>query len=109
MHSKPQKRTAERLTCRESWKSCLPAKTEARTRMPPPFLQPSCALRSRFEAGLKGPEQVKLDAGNQRQGRRHHWGFGKALGHGFRVAPVLGGDINSDRLRKITNHYLATK
>ena len=36
-------------------------------------------------------------------------GFGKALGHGFRVAPVLGGDINSDRLRKITNHYLATK
>src|SRR5438552_16982236 len=50
MHSKPQKRTAERLTCRESWKSCLPAKTKARARMPPPFLQPSCALRSRFEA-----------------------------------------------------------
>src|SRR5205814_7172772 len=50
MHSKPQKRTAERLICREGWKSCLPAKTKARARMPPPFLQPSCALRSRFEA-----------------------------------------------------------
>src|SRR5947199_114837 len=50
MHSKPQKRTAEGLTCRESWKSSLPAKTKARAGMPPPFLQPSCALRSRFEA-----------------------------------------------------------
>src|SRR5207245_10072494 len=50
MHSKPQKRTAERLTCSESWKNCLPAKTKARARMPPLFLQPSCALRSRFEA-----------------------------------------------------------
>src|SRR2546430_16827703 len=50
MHSKPQKRTAERLICREGWKSCLPAKTKARARMPPPFLQPSCALRSRSEA-----------------------------------------------------------
>src|SRR6266536_1511560 len=50
MHSKPQKRTAERLICRESWKSCLPAKTKARARMPPPFLQPSCVLPSRFEA-----------------------------------------------------------
>src|SRR5205823_5544273 len=50
MHSKPQKRTAERLICRESWKSCLPAKTKARARMQPLFLQPSCALRSRFEA-----------------------------------------------------------
>src|SRR6266705_8629 len=50
MHSKPQKRTVERLTCRESWKSCLPAKTKARARMRPQFLQPSCALRSRFEA-----------------------------------------------------------
>src|SRR5437764_12331548 len=49
MHSKPQKRTAERLICRESWKSCLPAKTKARARMPPPFLQPSCVLRSRFD------------------------------------------------------------
>jgi hypothetical protein len=28
--------------------------------MPPPFLQPSCALRSRFEAVLKGSEKVKL-------------------------------------------------
>src|SRR5437773_8736859 len=72
MHSKPQKRTAERLTCRKSWKSCLPAKTKARARMPPPFLQPSCALRSRFEAVLKGSEKAKLDAGNQRQGRRYH-------------------------------------
>src|SRR5882762_5876919 len=72
MHSKPQKRTAERLTCRESWKSCLPAKTKARARMPPPSLQPSCALRSRFEAVLEGSEKVKLRAGNQRQGRRHH-------------------------------------
>src|SRR5947208_8694781 len=51
MHSKPQKRMGERLICRESWKSCLPAKTRARARMPPPFLQPSCVLRSRFEAG----------------------------------------------------------
>src|SRR6266496_1489493 len=50
MHSKPQKRTAERLICRESWKSCLPAKTKARARMPPPFLQPSCVLPPRFEA-----------------------------------------------------------
>src|SRR5438046_7312335 len=50
MHSKPQKRTAERLICRESWKSCLPAKTKARVRRPPPFPQPSCVLRSRFEA-----------------------------------------------------------
>src|SRR5207245_6439285 len=72
MHSKPQKRTAERLTCRESWKSCLPARTKARARMPPPFLQPFCALRSRFEAVLKGSEKVKLHAGNQRKGRRHH-------------------------------------
>src|SRR5437763_17146581 len=52
MHSKPQKRTAERLTCRESWKGCLPAKTKARARMPPPFLQLSCVLRSRVEAVL---------------------------------------------------------
>src|SRR5437763_17126842 len=59
MHSKPQKRTAERLTCRESSKSCLPAKTKARARMPPPFLQPSCALRSRFEAVLKGVRLIK--------------------------------------------------
>src|SRR5882762_8590572 len=73
MHSKPQKRTAARLTCRESWKSCLPAKTKARARMPPPFLQLSCALRSRFEAVLNGSEKVKLYAWNQRQGRRHHW------------------------------------
>src|SRR6184192_1629487 len=72
MHLKPRKRTAERLTCRESWKSCLPAKTKARARMPPPFLQPSCALRSRFEAVLKGSEKVKLHTGYQRQGRRHH-------------------------------------
>src|SRR6266568_4535432 len=72
MHSKPQKRTVERLSCRESWKSCLPATTKARARMPPPFLQPSCALRSRFEAVLKGSEKVKLHARNQRQGRRHH-------------------------------------
>src|SRR5438067_8431637 len=50
MHSKPQKRTVERMTCRESWKSCLPAKIRAQARMPPPFLQPSCVLRSRFEA-----------------------------------------------------------
>src|SRR6266513_3503593 len=49
MHSKPQKRTAERLICRESWKSCFPAKTKARARMPPPLLQPSCALRLRFD------------------------------------------------------------
>src|SRR5438067_7678803 len=49
MHSKPQKRTAERLTYRESGKNCLPAKTKARPRMPPPFLQPSCVLRSRCE------------------------------------------------------------
>src|SRR6266478_4292351 len=74
MQSKPQKRTAERLTCRKSWKSCLPAKTKARARMPPPFLQPSCALRVRFEAVLKGPEKVKLHARNQRQGCRHHRG-----------------------------------
>src|SRR6266550_9474434 len=67
MHSKPQKRTAARLTCKESWKSCLPAKTKARARMPPPFLQPSCVLRSRFEAVLKRSEKVKLHAGNQRQ------------------------------------------
>src|SRR5206468_2510376 len=72
MHSKPQKRTAERLICRESWKSCLPAKTKARARMPPPFLQPSCALRSRFEAVPKRLENVKLHARNQRQGRRCH-------------------------------------
>src|SRR5207248_4378090 len=52
MHSKPQKRTAERLTCRKSWKSYLPAKTRAQARMPPPFLQPSCVLRSWFEAAL---------------------------------------------------------
>src|SRR5437667_12477740 len=71
MHSKPQKRMGERLICRESWKSCLPAKTKARARMPPPFLQPSCVLRSRFEAVLKRSEKVKLHAGNQRQGRRH--------------------------------------
>src|SRR6266516_4827934 len=57
MHSKPQKRTADRLTYRESWKSCLPAKTKARARISPPFLQPSCALRSRFEAVLKGSEK----------------------------------------------------
>src|SRR5437762_13127035 len=50
MHSKPRKRTAERPTCRESWKSCLPAKTKARAKIPPPFLQRSCVLRSRFEA-----------------------------------------------------------
>src|SRR6266568_7427524 len=62
MHSKPQKRTAERLTCRENWKSCLPAKTKARARIPPPFLQPSCALRSRFEAVLKGVREGKLHA-----------------------------------------------
>src|SRR5947208_13658010 len=60
MHSKPQKRMGERLICRESWKSCLPAKTKARARMPPPFLQPSCVLRSRFEAVLKRSEKVKL-------------------------------------------------
>src|SRR5436309_3263848 len=50
MHSRPQKRTAEQLTCRKSWKSCLPAKTKARARMSPPFPQPSCVLHSRFEA-----------------------------------------------------------
>src|SRR5947207_13987458 len=72
MHLKRQKRTAERLTCRQSWKSCLPAKTKARTRMPPRFLQPSCALRSRFETVLKSSEKVKFDTGNQGQGRRHH-------------------------------------
>src|SRR6266481_8218520 len=63
MHSKPQKRTAARLTCKESWKSCLPAKTKARARMPPPFLQPSCVLRSRFEAVLKGSEKVNFMEG----------------------------------------------
>src|SRR5437762_14186820 len=72
MHSKPQKRTAERLTCRESSKSCLPAKTKAQARMPPLFLQPSCALRSRFEAVPKRSENVKLHARSQRQGRRRH-------------------------------------
>src|SRR5947208_16667754 len=72
MRSKPQKRTAARLTYRESWKSCLPAKTKARARMPPPFLQPSCVLRSRFEAVLKRSKKVELHAGNQRQGRRRH-------------------------------------
>src|SRR5436853_7401211 len=50
MHSKPQKRRVERPICRKSWKSCLPAKTKARARTPLPFLQPSCVLRSRFEA-----------------------------------------------------------
>src|SRR5206468_6631264 len=72
MHSKPQKRTAERLICKESWKSCLPAKTKARARMQPPFLQPSCALRSRFEAVLNRSEKVQLRARNQRQGRCRH-------------------------------------
>src|SRR6266568_4431953 len=57
MHSKPQKKTAERLTYRASWKSCLPAKTKAGARMRPPFLQRSCVLRSRFEAVLKGSEK----------------------------------------------------
>ena len=28
--------------------------------MPPPFLQPSCVLRSRFEAVVKRSEKVKL-------------------------------------------------
>src|SRR5436190_20215205 len=50
MHLKPRKRTAARLTFRGNWKSCLPAKTKARTRIPAPFLQPSCVLLSRFEA-----------------------------------------------------------
>src|SRR6266566_2835829 len=72
MHSKPQKRTAERLSCRRSWKSCSTAKTKAPARMPLPFRQPSCGLRSRFETVLKGSEKVKLHARNQRQGRRHH-------------------------------------
>src|SRR5205823_5658212 len=60
MHSKPQKRTVERLSCRESWKSCLPAKIKARARMPPPFPQPSCVLPSRFEAG----SEFSLSAGS---------------------------------------------
>ena len=47
MHSKPRKRTVERVTCGRSWKSCSTAKTKVR--MPLPFLPPSCALRSRFE------------------------------------------------------------
>jgi aspartate aminotransferase-like enzyme len=36
--------------------------------MLPPFLQPSCVLRSRFEAVLERSENVKLHTGNQRQG-----------------------------------------
>src|SRR5438874_4266980 len=72
MHSKPRKRTAERLTCRESWKSCLPAKTKARARC---HLH-SCNLLARYGRALKQflreSEKVKLHAGNQRQVRRHH-------------------------------------
>src|SRR5438874_2626078 len=47
MHSKPRRRTAERLSYRRSWKICSTARTKAR--MLPPFLQPFCELRSRFE------------------------------------------------------------
>jgi len=47
----------------------LPTKTKARARMPPPFLQRSCVLRSRFEAVFKGSETLRLHGGNQRQGR----------------------------------------
>jgi hypothetical protein len=54
--------------------------------MPPPFLQPSCALRSRFEAVPKGLEKAKLCAGNQRQGRRHH---GASSGIGEATAVTL--------------------
>src|SRR4030095_7970008 len=50
MRSKPRKRTAERLSYRENWKNCSTAKTKVR--MPPPFLQPSYALRSRCEAAV---------------------------------------------------------
>src|SRR6266516_7903021 len=60
MHSKPQTKAVERLTCRESWKSCSPAKTKAQARMSPPFLQRSCALRSRFEGVLKSLEKVNF-------------------------------------------------
>src|SRR6266516_2447553 len=91
MHSKPQKRTAEQLICRRSWKSCLPAKTRARARMPLPFLQPSCALRSRFEAGLKESEKVKLHGGNQRQGRHNRRELRKhsRAGSGIREATAV--------------------
>src|SRR5437762_8428594 len=41
-------RKAKQLSYRKNWKSCSTAKT--RVRMLPPFLQPSCALPSRFEA-----------------------------------------------------------
>src|SRR4029434_2303663 len=48
MRSKPRKKKAKRLRYRKNWKSCSTAKT--RVRMLPPFLQPSYASRSRFEA-----------------------------------------------------------
>src|SRR6266487_339182 len=48
MRLKLRKKKAKRLTYRKNWKSCSIAKTRVRT--PLPFLQPSCALRSRFEA-----------------------------------------------------------
>jgi hypothetical protein len=34
--------TAARLSCKLSWRPCSTARTQARARMPPPFLQPSC-------------------------------------------------------------------
>src|ERR1700719_4456407 len=47
MRSKLRKKKARRLSYKKNWKSCSTAKTKVR--MPPPFLQPFCALRSRFE------------------------------------------------------------
>src|SRR5262245_8377718 len=58
MHSKPQKRTAELLTYRKSWKLCSTAKTKAR--ITPPFGQPSCVLRSAFEEAQSRPASLSL-------------------------------------------------
>jgi hypothetical protein len=48
MHSKPQKRPAEPVICRRSWKFCSTAKTKAQAKMLPRFLQPSYALLLRL-------------------------------------------------------------
>src|ERR1700682_1667016 len=46
MHSKLQKKTVGPAICRRSWRLCSTVKTKALTKTPPPFLQPSYALRS---------------------------------------------------------------
>src|SRR2546430_2580776 len=61
MRLKPRKKKAKRLSYRKNWKSC--STTRTKVRLPLPFLQPSSALRSLFEAAsetVTGAVSVRL-------------------------------------------------